>query len=221
MTNVASLLPLLPIVIPIVSTGGIWVLSSGKSSPWLRRWLYAATLLITFLCLFLLALLRHDQVDLPFWQSLFVYGRTLAFASDPLALSLALVFSGAFALVGIAMLPRPMERFEVATSLLLVGASMGTFLSENLLTLCLSWGLVSIVLLTADIIRVPEESIPHAIRNTLGNLISTLALIAATVLFMVESDETRFALLPLLGMPLKLLMVAALLRLSVYPPWFR
>ena len=66
-------------------------------------------------------------------------------------------------------------------------------------------------------IRAPEEHIPHAVRRALTNLLSSLALVMATVLIGSEHGHTRFSDLVLTGIPLKLLTLAALLRLGLYP----
>ena len=156
-------------------------------------------------------------MDLPFWGSLFEYGDGLGFSIDVLGLTFALLLTGVLAVISISMAARPMDRFETVTSLVLVGAGIAICMSANLLTLCIAWAAMDLALLGIDVIRVPEESIPHAIRDVLGNVLSTLALIMAIVLLTAKHGGTRLTSLAPEGMPLELLMAAALLRLSIYP----
>jgi hypothetical protein len=207
----------LPLLSSLVGAFAVWILPSRNPAPLIRRWIYFLTLLVTFLSLVILGAHSSGKLEMPFWRPLFAYGETLQFSFDVLGINLALLLVGMLAFVGLSMMSRSMERFESVILLLLSGAGIGICASSNLITLCLLWVLMDLALLGLDIVRVPDESIPHAIRNVLGNLVSTIALVIATILLMVEQADTNLAGLALQGFPLRMMMLAALLRLGIYP----
>lgn len=211
-----AFLPLFPFLLPLVGIVLTSILPSGGVFLRVRRWVNIAVLVATCILL-LLTLTRQGQpVELPAWELYALRPVGLVFSADPLALELALLLCGSLTLVGISLVARGMERFE-ATTLFLLASGIGVCLASNLLTLCLMWTLQSLALLILDIMRVPDESIPHTIRSALSNLISTTALVLVMVLVAAEQSEVPLADLALSGMPLKLVMLAAIARLSIYP----
>jgi len=217
MTEIIALRPLLPLLIPLFGAWVAWVLPASGFLARVRRGLHILVLLVTCVFLIVAGLRGSETLNLPFWGQLFELGDGLAFSLDLLAISFALLLSGALAVISLSMLTRPMERFDAVTSLGLVGSAIAVCLAGNLLTLCLAWVMMDLALFGIDLIRVPEESIPHGVRNVLTNLLSTSALVAAAGLLAIERGGTRLVGLALAGRPLQLLMAAALLRLSVYP----
>lgn len=211
-----TFLPLFPFVLPLVGIVLTSILPSSGVFLRVRRWVHIAILMATCLLLLLTSAQQGQPVELPVWEPYALYPAGLAFSADPLALELALLLCGSLTLVGISLVARGMERFE-ANTLFLLASGIGVCLASNLLTLCLMWTLQSLALLILDILRVPDESIPHTIRSTLSNLISTTALILVMVLVAAEQSEIPLANLALSGMPLKLMMLAAIARLSLYP----
>jgi len=217
MTEIIALRPLLPLLIPLFGAWVAWILPVGTFLGRVRRGLHILVLVVTCVFLVLVGLRGGEALSLPFWGQLFEFGDGLAFSLDLLGLCFALLLSGVLAIISLSMVTRPMERFDAVVSLGLVGSVIAVCLAGNLLTLCLAWVMADLALYGIGLIRVPEESIPHGVRNVLTNLLSTFALMGATGLLLVERNSTRLAGLALVGRPLQLLMAAALLRLSIYP----
>ncbi|MHB0857269.1 MAG: hypothetical protein ACYC5M_06835 [Anaerolineae bacterium] len=209
------LLPLLPLAIPFLGIWIVWAIPFGAKLPMVRRWVSAIVLAVTAAAL--VAFSSPDMVVFTFWQPLAGEGESIAFATDGLGLRMALLLLGALLVDSTSRLSRPMHRDEAVNLLILVLAGIGTFMAGNLLTMCLMWGLMDVALLSLDIHGAPDEHIPHAVRNALGNLLSTIALVVATVLLSANGGSSAFADLVLTGMPVTFLVVAAILRISLYP----
>ena len=217
MMDVSLIVPLLPLAIPLGGAGASWILPSGPFLGRLRRWTYVLTLLVT--CAMLLAAPAIDfcQADLLFSLPGVELDGALQLRLGDLGIGFGSLLTGVLALAGISMLAYPMERSEAVPPLIMVLGGIWTVSAANLLTLCLGWTLTDAALLSADVIHAPEEHIPHAVRRALTNLLSSLALVMATVLIGSEHGHTQFSDLVLTGIPLKLLTLAALLRLGLYP----
>jgi len=209
--------PLLPLALPLLGAGVIWVLPSGLRFAQLRRCVYVLTLLAT--CAVLLVAPGHGlcQVDLPFVWLDPACDYALHLGLDGVGVGFASLLVGALALGAISVPKHPMGRFQTGALLITVLGAIWTVSAASLLTLCLGWTLTEGALLSVELIRAPDEHIPHALRRVLSNLLSTVALVMATVLLVTEQGHTRFPSLGLTGTPLKLLMLAALLRLAPYP----
>ena len=212
-----SILPLLPFLIPLIGACLVGVPLPGRAAFRVRRWLYVSILLGTCVLLIIAGVRGADTIRLPFGSPLIEYSQALEFSFHTLALCFTLLLVGAFALVGISRLARPVRRLEAASLLILTGAGIGACSAANLLSLCLAWGLMDLALLILNIAGAPEESIPHAIRQAWGNLASTMILVVVTVLAAAQYGEGRFSEFTLAGVPRGLLVSAALLRLGVYP----
>ena len=183
----------------------------------LRRWLYVLILVSVCVLLIWIGADTLGAIRLPFGSTLVGYDESPDFSFDALGISFATLFIGILTLVGVAGLARGMERFEALSSLLLIAAGIGAFSSDNLLALCIAWGLADLALLGLNIIGAPEDSLPHAVRSVWGNLASTLVLIMATVLITASSGQTDFIDLRATDISSKLLLLATLLRLGVHP----
>ena len=217
MKDTGPLLLLLPLVIPLAGIWAIWVLPSRMVSPDSRRRVHLGILISTCIALWVAKSAEVGTARLPFWGPLSAYGEPLEFSLDSLSFAFSLLLVGSLTVAGLSMMMRPIERFESVSALLLVEAGIGVCAASNLLTLCLAWMLMDVALLSMDIVRVPDESIPHAARNVLVNLCSTLALIVVTTLTLSQRGEGQLSGLALSGLPLKLLAIASLLRLGIYP----
>ena len=217
MIDFGLIVPLLPLVVPLGGAGASWILPSGPLFCRLRRWIYVLALLAT--CALLLAAPAIDfcQADLLFSLPGVELDGALQLRLGNLGIGFGSLLTGVLGLAGISMLAYPMERFEAIPPLIMVLGGIWTVSAGNLLTLCLGWTLTDAALLSADVIHAPEEHIPHAVRRALTNLLSSLALVMATVLIGSDHGHTRFSDLVLTGIPLKLLTLAALLRLGLYP----
>jgi hypothetical protein len=209
-------LSLFALATPLAGAFLVWLLPARRALLVPRRCLYGACLGVVNI-LVLVAGAQHAELTLPFWGVLAPAGEALRFSFDALGTTMVLLLSGPLALAGIALLTRPLERLEAVGLLTLLAAGIGACTAGNLLTLCLAWGLMDLAMLIMDTRRMPEEGLPHAVRDVVLNAFSTIALMAATVLLGAAQGHTAFPELVLAGTPLKLLMAAALLRLGVYP----
>lgn len=217
MSAVSGALTALPLFLPLAGALVLWLLPSGDPMPWLRR-RAAAVLLAATTLLLLVHLIVGASIDLPFWRPLFSAGATIAFAADPLGNGLALLCALAVTIVCVAALARPLERYEAAGMLWMVGSVTGVALAANLLTLCLAWVTMDVGLLFVDTMRAPEEGIPRAVRNALGGLLSSVALLSGTVIALSRiGGESGLVTLALDDLSLRFFMGAALLRLGIYP----
>ncbi|MHB1295426.1 MAG: hypothetical protein ACYC4R_10585 [Anaerolineae bacterium] len=208
-------LPLLPLVIPFAGVWIVWAVPTRAKLPMVRRWVSTGVLAATAVAL--LAWSSADTVAFALWKPLAGEGESIAFATDGLSLRLALLLLGALLVDSASRMSRPIQRGEAMNLLLLVMAGVGSFMAANLLTMCLMWGLMDVALLSLDISGAPDEHIPHAVRNALGNLLSTLALVVASVLLSAHGGSSALEGLTLAGMPVAFLLAAALLRISLYP----
>lgn len=209
-------LPLLTLATPLAGALLGWLLPARKALLLPRRYLYGAFLIATNI-LVLAAGAQRAAWSWPFWGLLSPAGEALRFSFDALGTQMALLLGGPLALAGLALLARPLERLEAVGLLTLLAAGIGACAAENLLALCLAWGLLDLAMLIMDTRRMPEEGLPHAVRDVVLNALSTIALVAATVLLGAAEGQTTFPDLTLAGTPLRLLMAAALLRLGIYP----
>ena len=217
MKDAALIGPLLPLAVPLIGAGVSWIVPSGPVFLRIRRWLCVLALVST--CVLLLAARAHEprQVALSLAYPHSAYHHTIQFRFTDLGVGFGFLLSGVLALAGISRLAYPMERSEAVSLLVGVLAGVWTTLAGNLLALCLGWTLMDLALLSGEVVRAPEENIPHAIRRALVNSLSSVALVVATVLVMTEHGQAHLSNLPLTGIAPKLLMLAALLRLGVYP----
>jgi hypothetical protein len=211
------MLTLMPSLLALLGAGVLWILPAGGIIPRLRRWAHIAILLSVAVLLLMARAQGALSSELPYWRSLFSIGEVLLWRADRLSTAFALLLSGTLAVVSLSMFDRTMERYEVVISLLVAGSGVGVCLAGNLVTLCLFWLLTDLALLLRGATRAPEESEPHVMRQTVLNLLSTTALIMATVLLMVDQGDVPLERLQLTGLPLLLLVGAALLRLGLYP----
>ena len=217
MSNTLSALPLLPLVISLAGAGILWLLPLGRVGGRIRRWLFVSVLLAILLSLALAILGGPRPARLPESTARLLYEEPLAFSYDALALHYSLLLVGALAVVVVSGVSRSLERFEAVSLLLLAAAGIATCAAANLFTLCLAWGLLDIALLGFEVTRTPEQGLRRSTRQVFGNMVSSLSLIAATVLIASTYDDTRYAHIVPLGTPLYLLMLAATMRLGAFP----
>jgi hypothetical protein len=217
MSAVSGALTALALFLPLAGALALWLLPSNAVLMRFRRRAAALILGVTTLLL-LVSRLAGTSATFPFWQPLFAVGATIEFAADPLGSGVALLCSLAVTIVCLATLARPLERHEAAGMLWLVGATAGVTLAANLLTLCLAWLLLSLGLFFADLLRAPEEGVPHIVRNSWSGLLSSATLVAATVALLNRpGGGGRLVDVFVDGLPQRYLMAAALLRLGIYP----
>lgn len=205
---------LLPLVVPLAGLACIFALPQRQRWLDIRRRLYLATLGCTLLGVLLLAGRSASA-------TLFRWGlrddATLALATNPLGYVFELLAAFALMVVALSMLSRPMERYESTCMLLLLAAMMGICMSANLVTLCIMWSLLDLSLLVVEIMRAPDESLPHAHRRIATGILSTIALVSASILVARDQPGADLATWVPGGLPLQLIAISALLRLSFYP----
>jgi hypothetical protein len=211
------ILPLLPLLIPLGGMIVAWVLPDKPRFGQPKRWIYTAALGGTFVSFLVLYGTRATDFQYHLWPSARFPIEPLSLAPDALSVALALLFVGILLVISLSMLIRPMERFESVTMMGLVVAGLGTFLAANLLTLAFFWSMMDVILLIMGLVRAPSESVARVTRAILGSVMSAMALLAAVLLITLEGGETNFGNLGLRGDTARLVMVAALLRLGVYP----
>ena len=221
--NLLSTLTHLPFLIPLGGALLSWLLPQGAEfapdglRSWTRRWLYLATLLLTFIVLLATRARQDISYQLPFVRGLFPYGENLAWSYDGLAKAACLLLTGALALAGLGSMGVQQSRAQATLMLVMLAAVIGMCTAANLLTLVLLSVLLDIAVMSRSVIRVPEENLPHAIRQTLVNLAALVLLILACVLAMAEQGGNQPAWQLVEGLPRSLLMLSILLRLGMYP----
>ncbi|NLG26674.1 MAG: hypothetical protein GX557_02105 [Chloroflexi bacterium] len=184
---------------------------------WVRRWLYLATMLLTLGVL--LGVRARPQVvfQLPFLRGLLPYGENLAWCYDTLARTTSLLMTSALLLTGVGNMGGHQSRAQAVLTLLMLAAVIGMCLSWNLVTLLLMAMLLEVAVMSRSVIRVPEESLPHAKHQTWVNLASLVLLLLALVAGTAEQFGNQPAWYSADGLARDLLVLAALLRMGVYP----
>lgn len=217
MSEAGPILPLLPILFPLVGAGAIGVLPSRGPFPRIRRWMQAVIALSACGLLVAVGLNGVSVAEVPFHSPFLPQGEPLEFSPGGISLCFAVLFSGIVALVEASALRQPAERQESALLLIPLGAGIAAILASNLLALCLAWVLLDMALLGVEIVSAQEEDIPYAVRNLLVRLLSVVVLVIAAALLTARQGNTRLSRLALTGTPLGMLMLAAVLRLGIYP----
>jgi len=213
MMDLAPIVSLLPLAIPFAGAAIAWALPARSFFPRLRRWLYLAALLATGVLLISARSRGLGPVALPIALPGSPYRDALQFSFTQLGVGFGTLLVGALTLAGLSAPGSPMERSQAVPGLLLALSGVWTALAGSLLTLCMGWVLTDLALLSSEVIRAPEESVPHTVRRALTGLLSSLALVAATVL----AETGLVSDLEVAGIPLRLVVLAGLLRLSPYP----
>ena len=204
----------MPWMIPLLGAGLIWGLPRGRVALLTRRWLVMALLLGIWASLALWRSQDAKHSALRLDAPLAAGGASLNFVLTPLGVHAGLVLTVAFTLLQGRSLAVPLKRYEAVALLVALGAVLAGLAAANPLTLCLTWGLMDLGLISLAMRTM--ESQRRVMRFALGNLLSTLALIAA-VLLATQQDVTGLVGLAWMGAALKWLLAAALLRFGVYP----
>jgi len=211
------ILPLAPMWLPLVGSVLVWRLPMRGPLARVRRWGYVAILGLAWLALLFASANRTLTIETQYTQyPLSLYSPPAKFVFDPLATGLSLLLMGAMGLIGLSLMARPRTRLEPMT-LALVGMCVAALAAGDLFTLCLAWGAMELTLLGVALIRAPEETIPQGLRGMWNGLLSTVAVIAAAALVLSQHNASDWSYLAEGGAPFRLLMLAALLRLGVYP----
>ncbi len=223
MRDLLSILGRLPFLIPL--GGALLILALPQDDgvtpdgprAWVRRWLYLLTLLLT-LGMLLFTRARHDIVyQLPFMRGLLPYGESLAWSSDSLSKAYSVLISSALILTALGNIAGRQSRAKAVLTLLMLAAVLGMAAAWNMVTLVLFAMLLDVAVMTRSVIRVPEEILPHATRQTLVNLASIVLLVMALASAMAEQYANQPAWYTAVGLPRNLLMLAVLVRLGMYP----
>jgi len=183
----------------------------------IKRWIYTLALGGTLASFLTLYGLHATEFSYQLWPSTWFPMEALVLAPDALSVILVVLFVGLLFVVSMSMLVRPMERFESVTMLCLVAVGLGTFVAANLLTLALLWAITDVVLLIMALVRAPPDSVARVTRAIFGSVMSAIALLGAAMLTILEGGQSGFAGLNLSVHAARLMMVAAGLRLGVYP----
>lgn len=223
MRDLLSILGHLPFLIPL--GGALLILALPQDTgvnldgprAWARRWLYLLTLVLT-LGVLLFGRARPDLIyQLPYMRGLLPYGESLAWSSDSLAKAYGLLICGVLMLTAVGNIAGRQSRAQAVLILVMLAAVLGMVAAWNMVTLVLFAMLLDVAVMTRSVIRVPEENLPHATRQTLVNLASVVLLVLALVSAMAEQYANQPAWYSADGLPRNLLMLAVLVRLGMYP----
>lgn len=224
------IVPLLPLLIPLGGMVLVWALPDRASWPRQdqesldkprfgqpKRWIYTTALAGALFAFLVLYGVRATGFEYHLWPVAWALVDPMVLAPDALSMGLASLFIVSLLFISLSMLYRPMERFESVTMLGLVVTGLGTILAGNLLTLAFFWAVTDVALLIMGLVRAPSESVTRVTRAILGNVVSALAMLGAVVLTGLEGGATGFGALALSPNAVRLVMIAGLLRLGLYP----
>lgn len=217
-----SVLPLLPVLIPLVGAFVICILPRRLVTTQVGWGVYVSALLCTVFCLLLLPGLEGNTDS---YLSLFsppnamaplAVGQTLSLQYDGLALHLSLVLALALLLVGLASWTQPVDRSSAVSRLVLVAGAVAACAADNLVGLVMAWGIHDLAFLWLLMARPPEEGIRRARREAFVALLSTAALTMGLASAAARSGDISFPLASLPTTAAVWLGVAVLLRLGLY-----
>jgi len=223
MRDLLSILSHLPFLIPL--GGALLLLALPQDSgdnpdgprAWMRRALYLFTLLLTLGMLLVNRSSSGIIYQLPFVRGLLPYGESLAWSRDSLGQAYALLMCTTLLLTALGNLAGHQSRAASVLQLVMLAAVLGLASAWNLLTLVLFAILLDIGVMTRSVIRVPEENLQHARRQTLINLASVVLMVLAIVVQMAEQHGSQPVWHGSDGMARELLVLAIILRLGIYP----
>jgi multicomponent Na+:H+ antiporter subunit A len=213
--------PLVPVIILLVAAAALGVVTrvaSVKASNVLA--------LVAAACCFVSCVLLYRNQPAVWvsdlWTPAVLFGVGLGYRADSLSIGLALATSGV-ALIAIAsggLFADSDEEYAHpygALFLVLAGA-LSVVLSADLVTLCLSWGLLDLgVLGLTALAHDGEEASRAGLRVLVVNFLAGVALLAALLVLERQGEAFSFQGTPLPTWVVSLMMIAGLLRLGLYP----
>jgi len=208
-----NLLPLFSLFIPLFGSVMLWVWPRRRGSL-AEKAVCLGALLLTSVSLLLAGgqVANVPNVTLSDRGLLWNEGFVLVHGAMNTTLALALVIPLLFSEMG-----RPFGRPRVRLRLLTVGLGILACTSGNLLGICLAWGAIDLVNLFVLRQSAEGQIERRSARWALTSLLSTLALVVATVFLAVDRGHTRLDATRASWTVLSWLGLAATLRLAPWP----
>jgi len=156
------------------------------------------------------------------WSPTLLFGVELGYRADNLSLGLALaIASVALITVACGVLstgPDEGHAHPYGVLFLVLAGALSVVFSADLVTLCLSWGLLdlSVLCLTA-LAHDGQEASRAGLRLLVVDFLAGVALLAALLVLQRQGETFSLQETPLPTMVVSLMMIAGLLRLGLYP----
>jgi formate hydrogenlyase subunit 3/multisubunit Na+/H+ antiporter MnhD subunit len=213
--------PVFPVIILLLGAAVLGVMTrvaSVKASNVLA-------LVVAACCFVSCVLLYRNQPAVwasDFWSPALLFGVELGYRADSLSLGLVLV-TASVALIAVACCNPFVGQDEEhshpygALFLVLAGA-LSVVLSADLVTLCLSWGLLDLGMLSLTALaHGGQEASRTGLRLLVVNLLAGAALLAALLVVQRQGETFSLQATPLPTRVVSLMVIAGLLRLGLYP----
>jgi multicomponent Na+:H+ antiporter subunit A len=213
--------PLLPVIILLLAAAALGVMTrvaGVKASNMLALVLAACC----FLCCVLLYRSQPAVWASDFWRPALLFGVELGYRADSLSWGLALVMVSV-ALIAVAcgnpFVGPDGERSHPYSALFLVLAgALSVILSGDLVTLCLSWGLLDLGMLSLTVLAHDgQEASRTGLRLLVVNFLAGVALLAGLLVLQRQGETFSLQATPLPARVVSMMVIAGLLRLGLYP----
>ena len=186
---------------------------------------YALGLVVAVGSLVSCLLLYWDQPIMrtsPLWRPAPLFGVELSLRADSLSLGLVSL-TASIAVIAILSAYASLDSngghsYHLGAVFLVMAGAFSTMLSANLVTLCLSWALLDLGMLVLTAQASDGQTASRTGLRLLGiNYLAGVALLAALLLLQAQGETFALQATPLPTRVVSLMVLAALLRLGVYP----
>jgi multicomponent Na+:H+ antiporter subunit A len=213
--------PLLPVIILLVGAAVLGVMrrvASVKASNVLA-------LAVAACCFVSCVLLYRNQPAVwasAFWSPALLFGVELGYRTDSLSLGLVVV-AASVALIAVVCCnpfvgPDEEHSHPYGALFVLLAGALSVVLSADLVTLCLSWGLLDLGMLALTALaHGGQEASRTGLRLLVVNFLAGVALLAALLVLQRQGEIFSLQATPLPTRVVSLMMIAGLLRLGLYP----
>lgn len=213
--------PLYPVIILILGALVLGVVARIVSS----RTGHALGLIVAVGSLVSCLLLYWDQPIMrtsPLWHPGPLFGVEFSLRADSLSLGLLSLVASIAVMAILCTYASPSSNgghsHHLGAVFLVMAGAFSTILSANLVTLCLSWGLLDLGMLVLIAQASDGQTASRTGVRLLGiNYLAGVALLAALLLLQAQGEIFAIQATPLPTRVVSLLVLAALLRLGVYP----
>ena len=186
---------------------------------------YAVALVVsggTVLSCMLLYWSQGGEAAIALWRPASLFGVELGYYADNVSLVflLLIAFVTLMAILSVSPFSNPMEGRPLAygAGFLVVAGAFSLILSADLMTLCLSWGLLDLaILLLVAVAHDGQEASRAGLRLLLINYLGGVALLGALLILQGQEEAYSLQAAPLPTKVISLMILAALLRLGLYP----
>jgi multicomponent Na+:H+ antiporter subunit A len=213
--------PLLPVIILLLGAAVLGVMARLASV----KARYVLALVVAASCfLSCVQLYRNEPAvwacDL--WNPTLLFGVELGYRADSLSLGLVLV-TASVALIAVASFnpfvgPHEDHSYPYGALFLVLAGALSVVLSADLVTLCLSWGLLDLGMLSLTALAHDgQEASRTALKLLVFNFLAGVALLAALLVLQRQGEDFSLQATPLPTGVVSMMMMAGLLRLGLYP----